>query len=50
VADLLLAGACILLGAGLVGYLARGTVYAADWHTLELGALLLVANFLIRRS
>jgi hypothetical protein len=50
VADLLLTGACILLGAGLVGYLARGTVHAADRHTLELGALLLVANFLIRRS
>jgi hypothetical protein len=50
VADLLLAGASILLGAGLVGYLTRGTVHAADLHTLELGALLLVANFLIRRT
>jgi hypothetical protein len=50
VADLLLACACILLGAGLVGYVARGTVHAADRHTLELGALLLIANLLIRRS
>ena len=50
VADLLLAGACILLGAGLVGYVAGGTVRAADRHTLELGAFLLIASLLIRRS
>jgi len=44
VADLLLAGACIFLGAGLMCLL-----WAGGWHTAALGVLLLVASMIIRR-